>query len=117
MHKDDEIPLTRPNSLMSDTILTMTEKTFGIAGVLDTAGKLAGIVTDGDLRRHMDGQLVDMSTSDVMTTNPKTVGPNMLAAEALRLMNEWKVTCLFVVEEGTPVGILRMHDILRAGVV
>lgn len=117
MHKDGEIPLTRPNSLMSDTILTMTEKTFGIAGVLDTAGKLAGIVTDGDLRRHMDGQLVDMSTSDVMTTNPKTVGPNMLAAEALRLMNEWKVTCLFVVEEGTPVGILRMHDILRAGVV
>lgn len=117
MHKDDEIPLTRPESPMSDTILTMTEKTFGIAGVVDTAGQLIGIVTDGDLRRHMAEQIIGMTTSDVMTDAPKTIGPNTLAAEALRLMNEWKVTCLFVVEDGKPVGILRMHDILRAGVV
>ena len=117
MHTDGEIPLTHPDSPMSDTILTMTTKTFGIAGVVDEDGSLIGIVTDGDLRRHMDGQLVDMPTSDVMTTNPRTVGPNMLAAEALRLMNEWKVTCLFAVEDGKPVGILRVRDILRAGVV
>ena len=117
MHKDDEIPLTHPDSPMSDTILTMTEKTFGIAGVVDAAGQLTGIVTDGDLRRHMAEPLIGMPTSEVMTTNPRTVGPNTLAAEALRLMNEWKVTFLFAVEAGKPVGILRMHDILRAGVV
>jgi len=112
-----EIPLTRPDAPMSETILTMTEKTFGIAGVVDDAGQLIGIVTDGDLRRHMAEQMIGMTTSDVMTTAPKTIGPNILAAEALRLMNEWKVTCLFAVDAGKPVGILRMHDILRAGVV
>lgn len=117
MHTDSEIPLTRPDAPMSETILTMTEKTFGIAGVVDDAGQLIGIVTDGDLRRHMAEQIIGMTTSEVMTTAPKSIGPKILAAEALRLMNEWKVTCLFAVDAGKPVGILRMHDILRAGVV
>ena len=117
MHTGDEIPLARPDSPMSETILTMTNKTFGIAGVVDDAGLLIGIVTDGDLRRHMADRLIAMTTADVMTSKPKTIGPNTLAAEALRLMNDWKVTCLFAVDGGKPVGILRMHDILRAGVV
>ncbi|MDE0800349.1 MAG: KpsF/GutQ family sugar-phosphate isomerase [Rhodospirillaceae bacterium] len=117
MHTDSEIPLARPDAPMSETILTMTEKTFGTAGVVDDAGQLIGIVTDGDLRRHMAEKMIGMTTSEVMTTAPKTIGPSILAAEALRLMNEWKVTCLFAVDAGKPVGILRMHDILRAGVV
>lgn len=117
MHVGDEIPLAQPAAPMSETILTMTNKTFGIVGVVDDAGALIGIVTDGDLRRHMADGLVGMSTSAVMTSEPKTIGPQTLAAEALRLMNNWKVTCLFAVDGGKPVGILRMHDILRAGVV
>jgi len=117
MHLGDELPLTDPDSPMSDTVLIMTEKTFGIAGVVDDDGKLIGIVTDGDLRRHMANHLFAMSTRDVMTTEPKVIDPNTLAAEALRVMNEWKVTCLFVVENDKPVGICRMHDILKAGVV
>ncbi|MEQ9445760.1 MAG: KpsF/GutQ family sugar-phosphate isomerase [Rhodospirillaceae bacterium] len=117
MHTGDDIPLTHPTSLMSDTIITMTNKTFGIAGVVDDAGVLVGIVTDGDLRRHMADQLIGMATVDVMTTKPKTIKSTTLAAEALRLMNEWKVTCLFVVDDGKPMGIVRMHDVLQAGVV
>ena len=117
MHTGDDIPLTHPTSPMSDTIITMTNKTFGIAGVVDDSGALVGIVTDGDLRRHMADKLIGMATVDVMTTKPKTIKSTTLAAEALRLMNEWKVTCLFVVDDGKPVGIVRMHDVLQAGVV
>lgn len=118
MHTGGELPLTHPDAPMSETILTMTNKTFGTVGVVDESEKLIGIVTDGDLRRHMADGLIGMSTADVMTANPKTIKPHTLAAEALRLMNNWKVTCLFAVDEvGKPVGILRMHDILRAGVV
>jgi arabinose-5-phosphate isomerase len=84
--------------------------------VVDDAGKLVGIVTDGDLRRHMSaGDLFALTAGDVMTRGPKTTPRNLLAAEALRRMNEWKVTSVFVVEDGAPVGILRLHDILRAG--
>lgn len=117
MHAGEEIPLTQPDAPMSETILTMTNKTFGIVGVVNDDGMLTGIVTDGDLRRHMADGLIGMSTAEVMTSDPKTIGPHTLAAEALRFMNNWKVTCLFVVDGGKPVGILRMHDILRAGVV
>ena len=117
MHVGDEVPITSPDTLMSETVLTMTNKTFGIAGVVDESGKLIGIVTDGDLRRHMSDDLFGMTTREVLTENPKVIDPSTLAAEALRFMNEWKVTCLFAVEDGKPVGICRMHDILKAGVV
>jgi arabinose-5-phosphate isomerase len=117
MHGGDELPVTAPETPMSDTILLMTQKTFGVAGVVGSDGKLLGIVTDGDLRRHMAQGLFDKVAADVMTNNPKTIDPNVLAAEALREMNEWKVTSVFAVESGRPVGILRMHDVLRAGVV
>ena len=78
-------------------------------------GKLLGVVTDGDLRRHMQSNLMTKTAGDIMTKAPRTAPASILAAEAVRLMNEWKVACLFVVEDGKPVGIVRLHDILRAG--
>jgi arabinose-5-phosphate isomerase len=94
----------------------MTTRRFGCVGVLDEAGKLSGIVTDGDLRRHMSPKLLERAARDVMTANPKTIRPEALAAEALGIMNEKKITSLFVVEDGRPVGIVHIHDCLRAGV-
>ena len=118
MHKGDELPLVAADSKMSDVVLTMTRKTFGVAGVVDAKGQLIGIVTDGDLRRHIgNGELFAMNAVDVMTTKPKVIQRSILAAEALRRMNEAKITSMFVVEDGAPVGILRMHDILRSGAV
>ncbi len=114
MHGTAELPLVKPSASMPDTILVMTQKTFGIAGVVQD-GKLAGVVTDGDLRRHMQNGLLEKTAGDIMTKNPRSTQSNVMAQEALRLMNEWKVACLFVVEDGTPVGIIRLHDILRAG--
>ena len=116
MHTGAEMPIVDPNASMPDTILVMTQKTFGIAGVVDQ-GKLLGVVTDGDLRRHMQSNLLTKTAGDIMTKAPRTAQANILAAEALRLMNEWKVACLFVVEDSKPVGIVRLHDILRAGAV
>ena len=115
MHGGDELPLVKPATSMSDVVLVMTKKTFGVAGVIDDAGCLVGIVTDGDLRRHIGGDLFKLKAADVMTKSPKSAGPNILAAEAMRRMNDWKITSVFVVENEKPVGILRMHDILRAG--
>jgi arabinose-5-phosphate isomerase len=117
MHTGDELPLVAPSTNMSDVVLVMTKKTFGVAGVTDKDGRLIGIVTDGDLRRHIGGDLFKMSASDIMTKSPKVITRNVLAAEAMRRMNEWKITSVFVAENDKPVGILRMHDILRAGAV
>lgn len=114
MHGATELPLVQPAASMSDTILVMTQKTFGIAGVVEN-GKLVGVVTDGDLRRHMQTGLLQKTARDIMTKNPRSTSAGVLAPEALRLMNEWKVACLFVVDNGAPVGIVRLHDILRAG--
>jgi arabinose-5-phosphate isomerase len=116
MHTGGEVPLVPPSQAMAEVVPYMTSKTFGVAGVVGGDGKLMGIVTDGDLRRHIT-DLFKHTAADIMTKTPRTVGPGILAAEALRRMNEWKVTCVFVVDEGKPVGILRMHDVLRAGAV
>lgn len=117
MHVGDELPLVAQDTPMAEVVIVMTKKTFGVAGVVDTAGCLLGIVTDGDLRRHISNGLFEMKAADVMTKAPKTSRKSILAAEALRRMNEWKVTSVFVVENEKPVGILRMHDVLRAGAV
>ena len=101
---------------MSETLLTMTEKRFGCAGVVDEDGRLEGVITDGDLRRHMAG-LMDHAAVQIMTPGPRTVGPTLLAAEALKAMNDSRITVLFVVQDSRPVGILHIHDLLRAGVV
>lgn len=118
MHSGESIPLIPAASPMSDTLLMISQKGFGVVGVTDPEGYLCGIITDGDLRRHMDG-LLEMKAGDVMTAHPRTVGPNTLAAEAINVM-QGKITCLFVVDPDGPAqvkGILHIHDCLRAGVV
>lgn len=116
MHGADELPLIGLAAPMPDALLVMSEKRFGAVGVVDDAGALAGLITDGDLRRHMDG-LLTHSAGEVMTQGPLTITPGALAAEALKIMNDRRITVLFVVEAGKPVGILHVHDLLRAGVI
>lgn len=119
MHGREELPLVAPETPMRETLLVMTEKRWGIVGVVDPRGKLLGAITDGDLRRHIDG-LLDHTAGEVMTPGPKkTAPPDMLAGEALALMSDPPpaVTVLFVVEDGKPLGILHVHDLLRAGVM
>ncbi|WP_022729670.1 KpsF/GutQ family sugar-phosphate isomerase [Fodinicurvata sediminis] len=116
MHGPGELPLCQPESSMKEAIITMSAMTFGCVGVVDEAGELIGIITDGDLRRHIDSNLLEQSAGDVMTAGPLTIRAGALAVEALRLMHAHKITSLFVVEEGRPIGFLRMHDLLREGV-
>ncbi len=116
MHGGDGLPLVGPEARMADVLLTITAKSLGCAGVVSATGGLDGIITDGDLRRHMRSDLLDLAAREVMTRDPKTVPPAMLAAEAVRIMNAKAITSLFVVEDGRPVGVLHIHDCLRAGV-
>lgn len=119
MHGSGELPLVPVDTPMRDALLVMTEKRWGIVGITDNEGRLVGAVTDGDLRRHIDG-LMNRTAGEVMTPGPrKTAPPDMLAGEALALMSDPApaVTVLFVVEDGKPVGILHVHDLLRAGVM
>jgi arabinose-5-phosphate isomerase len=116
MHVGDEVPLIGTEDAMSHALLIMTAKTFGCVGVINTAGELVGIVTDGDLRRHMGPDLVRERVGDVMTKGPVTIRANALAAEAVRVMNERSITSLFVVDGMKPAGIVRLHDCLKAGV-
>jgi arabinose-5-phosphate isomerase len=117
MHGGESMPLVGSASPMDETILVMTAKSLGCAGVADETGRLIGIVTDGDLRRHMKSDLLTATAGQVMTKAPKTIDPSLLAAEALRVMNEKTITSLFVVEDGRPIGVLHIHDLLRAGIV
>jgi len=119
MHGAAELPLIGPEAPMSQALLVMTEKRFGIVGVQGSDGRLVGVITDGDLRRHMDG-LMSRTAGEVMTPGPnKTVSPRQLASEALAMMADPppSVHMLFVIEDGNPVGILHVHDLLRAGVM
>lgn len=119
MHKGDAVPLVGLSTPMSDTLLTISQKGFGVVGVLDENGELAGIVTDGDLRRNMVG-LLDLTAGKVMTPAPRTIGTTSLAEEAVNVMNTSNITCLFVVDpDGSHkvAGILHVHDCLRAGIV
>jgi arabinose-5-phosphate isomerase len=116
MHGRHELPLVGPETPMPQALLVMTEKRFGCVGVVDADGKLEGLITDGDLRRHLDG-LFDQTAGEVMTRGPKAVTPTTLAGEALKLMNDSRITVLFVLDGGKPVGILHVHDVLRAGVI
>ena len=118
MHSGDELPLIGRATLMSEALLVMTAKSFGCVGIVDDAGKLLGIVTDGDLRRNMAPDLLQRKAGDVMTSRPRTIKSKALATEAVQVMNgkSRPVTCLFVVDGGRPVGIIHIHDCLRAGV-
>jgi arabinose-5-phosphate isomerase len=125
MHQGGELPLVGQDAVMSDVLLEITSKRFGCAGVTDAKGGLIGVITDGDLRRHMQGDLLKRRAREVMTAKPRLVRAGALGGEALRLMNQNSVpvTCLFVVADEDvakaapkPVGIVHVHDCLRAGV-
>jgi arabinose-5-phosphate isomerase len=115
MHTGTEIPLAPLGAAMADALVEMTAKGFGCIGILDR-GQLVGIITDGDLRRKMRPDLLERKVDEIMTRSPKTVRPDALATEALELLNSSKITALFVNEQGAPIGIIHMHDLLRAGV-
>jgi len=116
MHSGDELPLVKEQDTMQDVLLTITAKKFGCAGVVDGAGKMVGVITDGDLRRHMKPDLLARKASEIMTAKAVSIRPTLLAAEALAIMNEKSITSIFIVEEQKPVGIVHIHDCLRAGV-
>jgi arabinose-5-phosphate isomerase len=115
MHSGDTVPLAALGTKMSNAILEMSAKGLGCIGITDVRGDLVGIITDGDLRRHMRNNLLDSTVDEVMTRKPKTVRPDQLISETLELLNATKVTALFVVDGGKPVGVIHVHDLLRAG--
>ncbi|MEQ8665006.1 MAG: KpsF/GutQ family sugar-phosphate isomerase [Rhodospirillales bacterium] len=117
MHTGDALPLVGLGIGLGDMIVTMTAKSFGCAGIVDDEGRLVGVFTDGDVRRSIGVRPLDTPARDLMTVSPKSIAPETLASEALRTMNEFAITNLFVVEDGRPVGIIHVHDCLRAGIV
>lgn len=114
MHKD--LPLVPAGATLSQAIIAMTSRPFGIGGVVDEAGKLVGVVTDGDLRRAFTGGFVDRPVVQAMTASPLIAAPDALAPDLVALMNARRITSMFVVSDGKPIGILHLHDLLRAGV-
>lgn len=120
MHTDDAIPLKHMNTLMSEALIEISAKSFGCVGIVDDADNLVGVITDGDLRRHMGPELLDKQVKDVMTPDPQTISQRALAGEALAQMNSTGyngITCLFVLEDRNVVGIISVHDCLRSGVM
>jgi arabinose-5-phosphate isomerase len=117
MHTGAAVPLKPLGTSMSEALVEMTSKGFGCVGIVDARGHITGIVTDGDLRRHMRPDLMMALVDDVMTKNPKTIRKDLLASEALEILNASKITALIVTEANKPVGIVHLHDLLRAGVV
>ena len=116
MHSGDAVPLKPLGTRMSDALVEMSSKGFGCVGIVDGRGQIVGIVTDGDLRRHMRPDLMAALVDEVMTRNPKTIGRDLLASEALEMLNSAKITALIVTDASRPVGIVHLHDLLRAGV-
>ncbi|MGB8819422.1 MAG: KpsF/GutQ family sugar-phosphate isomerase [Rhizobiaceae bacterium] len=115
MHRDERIPLVKSGTGMRDAIMEITSKGFGCTGIVSTDGLLIGIVTDGDLRRKINFDILSMSVDEVMTRSPKTIAPDMLVAKALDIANASAITALMVTNEGRPVGIIHLHDLLRVG--
>jgi arabinose-5-phosphate isomerase len=116
MHKGTALPIAKKSDPMTEVLPEMTLKSLGCIGVINKAGGLAGILTDGDLRRHMANDILNLTAGEVMTTGAKTIRPNALASEALRIMNDAKITSLFVAQEEKVVGLVHIHDCLRAGI-
>jgi arabinose-5-phosphate isomerase len=116
MHPGDAVPVIKRGAPMSEAIVEMSAKGFGCVAVTERDGRLAGVITDGDLRRHMRVDLLQAPVDTVMTTSPKTIRPDQLASEALQILNASKITALMVVDAGRPIGIVHFHDLLRAGV-
>ena len=118
MHTGDDIPLVTEATTLQDALLVMTSKMLGCVGITDNSGLLKGIITDGDLRRCLNPDVMNKKVSEVMTPNPKTIAPDVLAAEALNVMNNTGkgITQLFVTVDNKPIGIIHIHDCLRIGV-
>jgi arabinose-5-phosphate isomerase len=116
MHTGDRLPLVTEDKVMSEALVTMTQKSLGCLGVVDVKGRLVGMITDGDLRRHMGPELLKARVQDIMTKKPNTLSPDMLASAALERINSLKRTQMFVVAKAKPVGVVHVHDLLRAGV-
>ncbi|MEP5631370.1 MAG: KpsF/GutQ family sugar-phosphate isomerase [Tateyamaria sp.] len=121
MHIGDALPLVNADTVMQEALIEISKKGFGVVGVTDANDALIGIITDGDLRRHMSNRFLDLKARDVMTTSPRTIVPDILAQEAVGIMNGQdggrSVTCLFVTQPGTtkPLGLIHIHDCLRVG--
>jgi arabinose-5-phosphate isomerase len=116
MRSGNDLPLAPLGAKMSEAVVEMSAKGFGCVGIVDDSGCLVGIITDGDLRRNMRPDLLEFPVDQIMTRSPKTIRPDQLASEALEFLNSAKVTALIVVDGDTPVGIVRVHDLLRIGV-
>ncbi len=116
MHVGQEMPILDENTNMQAVLLEMTSKRLGCVGFVNQAGDLTGILTDGDLRRCLSAQILEEKAVDLMTRNPKTISPNAMTAEALKIMHDKKITNLFVVENAKPIGVIHIHDLLNNGV-
>ena len=113
MHKDTKLPLSYPNEKMSKILIQMTKKSFGCIGVINKKGSLIGIITDGDLRRNMDNNIINKTALDIMTKKPSTVDSFTLVGEAINFMNTKKITSIFICKKNKPIGIVHIHDLLR----
>lgn len=121
MHRGDQIPLVNEETPMKDALFEITSKRLGVTAVVDARGKLVGVITDGDLRRGLEskGDIFRLKAKDLMTRNPKTISTDLLAAEAVHIMEQYPITSLFVLENGSnsPIGVIHLHDLLKAGIV
>jgi arabinose-5-phosphate isomerase len=115
MHTGERLPLAREDEVMAQALVTMTAKALGCLGIVDAKGRFVGIITDGDLRRHMGENLLASTAGQIMTRKPKSIASTILASAALEQINASRITVLFVVEKGVPVGVLHIHDLLRLG--
>jgi arabinose-5-phosphate isomerase len=115
MRTGESVPIARAGSRMSEAVVEMSAKGVGCVGVIDARGQLCGIITDGDLRRHMRPGLTEATVDEIMTRNPKSCRPDQLVSEAIEAFNSSKITAMFVVEGNRPVGVVHLHDLLRIG--
>ena len=113
MHTKNNIPLVKSDEKMSTVLVKMTKKSFGCIGVINSSKNLIGIITDGDLRRHMNKQIINKKAKEIMTKNPTIAATNTLVGEAINIMNTKKITSLFVCNKKKPIGIIHIHDLLR----
>ena len=117
MHVGNSMPLSKLGTLVKDAIVQISEKGFGCIGVVNEGGKLIGIITDGDLRRHLTADILHNPVESIMSDSPITVQPEMLVGAALELLNSSGITALYVVENEKPIGIVHLHDLLRVGAI
>jgi len=116
MHSGAALPLAPVGTRMDEALIVMTEKGFGCLGIQTLDDKLTGIISDGDLRRHMSAELLAQNVEDIMTLTPVTISPDLVSGEALQIMNDRNIQCLFVCKNDTPIGLVRILDLLKIGV-